>query len=97
MKALVEYLAKTLVDKPDVVEVIHTPQDGGHLLELKVAPDDVGKIIGRDGRTVNALRTIVAAAAQQQGQKARLEVLDDRRGPSVPPASTPVPAPQTPQ
>jgi uncharacterized protein len=82
MKPLVEYLAKALVDKPDAVELSVTPQDGGAVLyELTVAPDDIGKVIGRDGRTVNALRTVLQHAAQKRGEKARLEVIDERRGP----------------
>ncbi|MBS1151501.1 MAG: hypothetical protein H6Q89_3199 [Myxococcaceae bacterium] len=79
MKGLIEYIARALVDQPEAVELKSSDAEGGVLYELKVAPDDVGKVIGRDGRTVNALRTVVAAAAQKSGQKARLEILDDRR------------------
>lgn len=60
--------------------------DGARLFELKVAPEDVGKVIGRDGRTVNALRTLVNAAAQKHGQKVRVEILDDRRTATAPAA-----------
>lgn len=64
--------------------------EGGFTFELQVAPEDVGKVIGRDGRTVNAIRTLLAAAAQRFGHKARLEILDDRRGPSgAPPNARP--------
>jgi uncharacterized protein len=83
---LLTYIAKALVDKPDLVELraSDAPADptgapGGKIYELKVAPEDVGKVIGRDGRTVNAMRTLLAAAAQKKGEKARLEILDDRR------------------
>jgi uncharacterized protein len=78
---LIAYIARALVDKPDQVELrTSEPQaEGGTVYELKVAPDDIGKVIGRDGRTVNAIRTLLAAAAQKNGQKARLEILDDRR------------------
>ena len=79
MKPLLEYIARSLVDKPDAVELRATPAEGGTLYELKVAPEDIGKVIGRDGRTVNALRTVLAAAAQATGEKARLEIVDDRR------------------
>ena len=79
MKPLVEYIARALVDKPDQVELRTSPSEGGVLYELKVAPEDIGKVIGRDGRTVNALRTVLAAAAQKKGEKARLEIVDDRR------------------
>lgn len=79
MKNLVEYITRALVDKPDAVELRVTPADGSNLYELKVAPDDVGKVIGRDGRTINALRIVLQHAAQKNGEKARLEILDDRR------------------
>ncbi|MFB1480826.1 KH domain-containing protein [Corallococcus sp. RDP092CA] len=86
MEPLLTYLAKALVDQPDQVSLRISEADGGRLYELKVAPEDVGKVIGRDGRTVNALRTLLNAAAQKQGQKVRLEILDDRRAPGSPPA-----------
>ncbi|MBU8897076.1 RNA-binding protein [Corallococcus sp. H22C18031201] len=95
MEPLLTYLAKALVDQPDQVSLRISEADGGQLFELKVAPEDVGKVIGRDGRTVNALRTLLGAAAQKQGQKVRLEILDDRRnaasGPAAP--SSPEAAP----
>ena len=90
MKQLVEYLARALVDQPEAVELKVTPQDGAVLYELKVAPGDVGKVIGRDGRTVNALRTVLQHAAQRKGEKARLEIIDDRK-PAVPQAAAPAP------
>lgn len=79
MKQLVEYLARALVDAPEAVAIKVTPQDGVVLYELQVAPGDVGKIIGRDGRTVNALRTLVQHAGLKKGEKARLEIIDDRK------------------
>ena len=79
MEALITYIARALVDQPDQVELRTSDADGGKLFELKVAQEDVGKVIGRDGRTVNAIRTLVTAAAQKQGARARLEILDDRR------------------
>ncbi len=84
-------LARGLVDRPEQVELRSTPADGGTLFELKVAPEDVGKVIGRDGRTVNAIRTLLAVAAQRRGLKARLEVLDDRRNGAPPTAAEPPP------
>jgi predicted RNA-binding protein YlqC (UPF0109 family) len=81
MKDLVEYLARALVDTPDAVELKVSPFEGGVLYELKVAPSDVGKVIGRDGRTVNALRTVLQNAALKKGEKARLEIVDDRKSP----------------
>jgi predicted RNA-binding protein YlqC (UPF0109 family) len=79
VEGLIEYIAKALVDKPDQVELRITDAEGAKTFELKVAPEDVGKVIGRDGRTVNALRTLLAAAALKKGIKARLEILEDRK------------------
>jgi predicted RNA-binding protein YlqC (UPF0109 family) len=92
--ALIEYIAKALVDKPEQVQLRASDAEGGKLFELKVAPEDVGKIIGRDGRTINAMRTLVAAAAQQKGTRARLEILDDRRNAAGAPVPAPVPPPE---
>ncbi|WP_224246127.1 KH domain-containing protein [Hyalangium gracile] len=94
MEQLLTYLARALVDQPDQVGLRVSEVDGARLYELKVAPEDVGKVIGRDGRTVNALRTLLSAAAQKQGQKVRLEILDDRRAAPAPvaaPAAPPAP------
>ena len=84
-------LARGLVERPDQIELRSQPADGGTLFELKVAPEDVGKVIGRDGRTENAIMNLLSVAAQRRGLKARLEVLDDRRAsaPPVPPPSDP--------
>ncbi|MCY1078593.1 KH domain-containing protein [Archangium lansingense] len=94
MEQLIIYLARALVDQPDQVSLRASDVEGARLYELKVAPEDVGKVIGRDGRTVGALRTLLGAAAQKQGQKVRLEIQDDRRQP--PQAATPTP-PTTPE
>ncbi len=88
MQALVEFVAKALVDKADAVAVKTTAVEGGVLYELTVAPEDIGKVIGRDGRTVNALRTVLAAAAQKAGHKSRLEIIDDRRNQGAPAPTT---------
>ena len=92
MEQLIIYLARALVDQPDQVSLRASDVEGARLYELKVAPEDVGKVIGRDGRTVGALRTLLGAAAQKQGQKVRLEIQDDRRQPpqaATPPSTTP--------
>lgn len=93
MEALLIYLARALVDQPDQVSLRASEADGARLYELKVAPEDIGKVIGRDGRTVNALRTVLGAAAQKHGQKVRLEIVDDRRtgAPPVAPATPAAP------
>ena len=86
-------LARGLVDRPDQVELRSQPADGGILFGLKVASEDVCKVIDRDVRTMNAIRTLLAVAAQRRGVKARLEVLDDRRNGAAPtPPSEPPPA-----
>ncbi len=95
MEQLLTYLARALVDQPDQVGLRVSEVEGARLFELKVAPEDVGKVIGRDGRTVNALRTLLSAAAQKHGQKVRLEILDDRRAAPAP-AAAPAAPPATP-
>ena len=75
MHELVEYLAKGLVDKPDEVRVERVERDGAVVLELHCAPDDVGKVIGRQGRTARALRTIVRASGARSNERALLEIV----------------------
>lgn len=89
MEALIRYIARALVDRPEEVELRASEVDGAKLFELKVAPEDVGKVIGRDGRTVNAIRTLLSAAAQREGSRVRLEIVDDRRGPQASGAAGP--------
>ncbi|MGQ0507290.1 MAG: KH domain-containing protein [Myxococcaceae bacterium] len=93
MDGLLTYIAKALVDRPDQVELRSFDAEGGKTYELKVAPEDVGKVIGRDGRTVNAMRTLLAVLAQKKGAKARLEILDDRRNGSAQLGGPPAPVP----
>ena len=76
MAAAVEVAARALVDQPAAVQVTETAHRGVTVVELSVAPGDVGKVIGRQGRTAEALRTIVAATAQHHGVKATLEIRD---------------------
>jgi predicted RNA-binding protein YlqC (UPF0109 family) len=67
VKDLLEYLARELVDEPDAVEVTETPDDRGVWLTLRVAPDDMGKVIGRGGRTARAIRGVMKAAGMRAG------------------------------
>ena len=77
MKELLEYLARQLVDEPDGVEVEQFDEDDGTVvLELAVAEDDYGKIIGKGGRTANALRTVVKAAAVKEGRRVLVDIVD---------------------
>ena len=76
LKDLLEYLAKSLVDNPDEVHVEATETDTTVVLELSVAKDDVGKVIGKQGRIARALRTIVKASAVRDGKRAIVEIID---------------------
>lgn len=77
MKDLVQYLAKSLVNTPDAVEVSETTSDGGSVLQLKVAKDDLGRIIGKQGRTAKSIRTLVNAAATISNRKVALEIFEE--------------------
>ena len=76
MKELLEYLAKALVDNPDDVKIEVIEGERSVILQLKVHPDDIGKVIGKQGRIAQALRTIVKASATKQGKNAIVEILD---------------------
>lgn len=76
MKELVEFLAQELVDDPDAVEVTESYDDRGVRFQLHVAPDDMGKVIGRAGRTARAIRLVVQAAARKQGAAATVDIVD---------------------
>jgi len=73
---IVEYLAKRLVDEPDAVRVEEVKRDGTVVIQLYVAPDDVGKVIGRQGRIARALRTIVRASAARRDHRVLLEIVE---------------------
>jgi hypothetical protein len=75
MKELIEYIAKALVDHPDQVVVTEASLERTLIYELKVAPGDQGKVIGKEGRTAKAIRAILAAAAMKLGKRAQLEIL----------------------
>ncbi|MFH1151219.1 MAG: KH domain-containing protein [Actinomycetota bacterium] len=76
MKELLEYLARHLVDNPDDVQVDMIEGERSVILQLKVHPDDIGKVIGKQGRIAQALRTLVKAAGTKQGKNAIVEILD---------------------
>jgi predicted RNA-binding protein YlqC (UPF0109 family) len=77
MKELVEYLVKALVDKPEEVKIAQTEGESVTILEIRVADEDVGKVIGRDGRIANAIRTIAKAAAAKQNRRVTVEIMTD--------------------
>ena len=76
MKELIEYIAKSIVNNPDEVVVKETFSENGKLFELSVAPDDMGKIIGKQGRVANAMRTLLRVAAVKQGTRAELKIVE---------------------
>ena len=76
MKELLEFLARELVDDPDAVEVTESTGDRGTLLTLRVASDDMGKVIGKAGRTARAIRTVVRAAATREGTSVHVDIAD---------------------
>jgi uncharacterized protein len=75
-RAVLEYVAGWLVDHPDEVEVSEAEGERGTVLEISVNPEDVGKIIGKQGRIIRALRTVARAAAQREGANISVEVVD---------------------
>lgn len=76
MKDLLEYLAKALVDNPDGVEVTSVEGEKSIILQLRVDPDDVGKVIGKKGRIAQAMRTLIKASATKEGRNAIVEIID---------------------
>lgn len=76
MKALIEYIAKSLVEHPDQVEVREF-KDGNRIrLELSVAKEDMGRVIGKNGRVANSIRTLLRVAAERDGKQATLDVME---------------------
>jgi predicted RNA-binding protein YlqC (UPF0109 family) len=76
VKELVEFLAQELVDDPGAVRVDESFDDRGVRYQLQVAPEDMGKVIGRSGRTARAIRLVVQAAARKQGTAATVDIVD---------------------
>jgi predicted RNA-binding protein YlqC (UPF0109 family) len=76
MKELIEYMAKSLVDKPEEVSVTELEGQQASVIELKVAKEDLGKIIGRQGRTARAMRIILGAASAKMKKRSVLEILE---------------------
>lgn len=76
MKELVEYIATALADSPDQVKVKERERQNAVTLELSLAPDDMGRLIGRQGRVANSLRLLVKVAAARQGKQAILDIVE---------------------
>ena len=75
IKNLIEYLAQNLVDEPDQVEITAVPGEDAVTYEVRVAPTDLGKVIGKQGRIANALRTVAKAAAMKNKRKVYVEII----------------------
>ncbi len=76
MKELLTYIARNLVDNPDAVSVTEIQGNGETVLELRVAPEDMGKVIGRQGRIAKEIRTVVRSVAQRSNTKVSVEIMD---------------------
>ena len=76
MKDLLTYIAPNLVEQPQAVDVQETETDGNVVLELRVDPSDMGKVIGRQGRIAKEIRTLMRSVAQRQGKKVSVEIMD---------------------
>ena len=76
MKELLTYIVQNLVEKPDEVSVTEREANGETVFEVRVAPDDMGKVIGRQGRVVKEIRVLMKAVAQRKGKKVSVEIMD---------------------
>ena len=75
MKELVEFIARSLVDNPDDVQVSEVEGEGSVIIELRVAPDDMGKVIGKQGKIAKSIRTLTKAAAAKEGKRVGVEIM----------------------
>jgi uncharacterized protein len=77
VKDVLEYVARAIVDDPDAVEVTEVEGERSVILQLRVAPDDMGKVIGKRGRTVRAIRSVLRAAGSREGVTPLVEIVED--------------------
>jgi uncharacterized protein len=77
MRELLDFLVRSLVDKPDAVQITEAEKDGQPVLKIHVAQDDVGKIIGRQGRTVKAIRAVLGIAERKLGKQFQIAIDED--------------------
>jgi len=75
VKELVEYIARALVDNPDQVQVIEVDGEKSNLIELRVAPEDMGKVIGKQGKIAQSIRTLTKATAAKEGKRVTVEIM----------------------
>lgn len=79
MKELVEYIVKALVDKPESVVINRSDRDDLSVIEINVSPDEVGKVIGKEGRIASAIRTVVKSAAAKQRKRVTVEIVSQQK------------------
>ncbi len=79
MKDFIEFIAKHLVDDPDQVRVSEEETEKGMKYRLSVSEDDIGRVVGKEGRTARSIRTLLTAAAARQGKRANLEIVDGKK------------------
>ncbi|HDH57480.1 MAG TPA: KH domain-containing protein [Bacteroidetes bacterium] len=82
MKNFIEFIVKHLVEDPDQVQVTVEENERGLLFKLSVGENDIGRVVGKEGRTARSIRTLLTAAAARQGKRASLEIMDGAREPS---------------
>ena len=78
MDAFLEFVVKGLVDRPDAVSVTPLERDGMTIYELRVHPTDIGKVIGKQGTTIHAIRSLLQVGAAKQGKRCTLEIVEER-------------------
>jgi len=78
MQAFLEFIVKGLVSHPEAVTVTAVPKEGLTVFELRMHPDDVGKIIGRQGMTINAIRSLLLAGSAKKGERCVMEIVEDK-------------------
>ena len=80
MQAFLEYVVKGLVDRPDAVLITPVEREGSTLFELRLHPTDVGKIIGRQGTTIHAIRSLLQVAGAKTGKRCTVEIVEEQPG-----------------
>jgi uncharacterized protein len=88
MQAFLEFVVKGLVDQPDAVSITPAEKNGVTVYELRMHPKDVAKIIGRQGITINAIRTLMQVGSAKQGRRCAVEIVEDQPPPAAPDGST---------
>ncbi len=84
MKAFLEYVIKNLVDAPELASVHQVSRSGRTVYDVRVRPGDVGKIVGKQGQTIAAIRSLMNAAASRYGERVEVEIIEDQLAPTPP-------------